>query len=682
MELLTMIIEMLTIKNFRQFLGSHKLTLSTDPFKNVTVVHGSNGSGKTSLLNAFKWCFYGETDFDTLNDNILNEAAIQQANEGDFIELSVDVNFIQDEKRYYVRRAQTFKCLGPMNTVVVDVPQLTIDITEKDGQTKRSKSPNVDLLAILPKDLQPYFFFNGERIEHIASVNQSVQIQDAIRKLMGLELVERAITHLDKAKNQYRKELRSTVSEEHQQLHDQVLLEEEKIKLYEDNIVKHNRREEESEAIISKLERDLKQYEESRALQRKAEELGVQLDQKNNEKSAVKSEQVSLLNKKAFLVLSEEMFTSCSRLVERNRKKGVLPYGIKEQFVEDLIDIGSCICGTLIKSGSAEHEHLLDVKRSAGNDNQESVYTSVSTILNLQKDEVRGFKDDYDKASNKLINLNRDIEFIQNELDDISALLSKHHDTKISDLEKEKLKQKSIHYDAATKKGIALSNLEDSKNTKKSLENKLEALEDQKSQQNISNLRMKKASFLVEKLKELRESLSNQIRIQLSSKVDSTFQSIIRKPVRAIIDDNYKLQILKKDNTGEEYVVSEQSTGERQVTSLSFIASIIALAKEKHGKKGLFINGGLYPLVMDSPFGALDDDYREKVASCVSDMAEQVIVFVSNSQWQGKVKAACEPKMGKSYQLVYHSPTVKENTENEYVRSSANGFEYTTLKEA
>ena len=83
-------IESLSINNFRQFCGEVTLELSTDPDKNVTVVHGANGSGKTSLLNAFKWCFYGQTDFDTLNENILNEAAIQSVpEEGGVIDLSI-----------------------------------------------------------------------------------------------------------------------------------------------------------------------------------------------------------------------------------------------------------------------------------------------------------------------------------------------------------------------------------------------------------------------------------------------------------------------------------------------------------------------------------------------------------------------------------------------------------------
>lgn len=78
-------LQRLTLKNFRQFYGEQVLHFSTSSQQNVTIIHGENGAGKTSLLNAFKWAFYGETDFDTGNQNIVNERAIVEATEGDEI---------------------------------------------------------------------------------------------------------------------------------------------------------------------------------------------------------------------------------------------------------------------------------------------------------------------------------------------------------------------------------------------------------------------------------------------------------------------------------------------------------------------------------------------------------------------------------------------------------------------
>lgn len=676
-----MIIEAISISNFRQFYGEISLEMSTEPNKNITVVHGANGSGKTSLLNAFKWCFYGETDFDTSNDNILNEASIQNHEDGDFLDLRIKVKFTHDNKQYEAIRSQRFKRLSSIKAEPLEDSKFVLDVTNGDGQTIRSKSPYVELQSILPLNLQPYFFFNGERIEHIAGVNEGVQIQEAIRKLMGLEVVDRAVVHVEKSKNQYRKLVRQKVSSEQQKLHDLIESLESNIKHYDEKRQKAKRVESLAHSEIKRIDRELKKYEKSRDLQKKRNMLEAQLKSNDTELISTRTRQKRLIDENGFLVLSSDIFKNCSALVEENRKKGVLPYGIKEQFIDDRIEMKSCICGTRIQEGSKELECLLEVRKTAGTDEQESAYTSVSALLKGHSEIVVRYNRDYSETADQVRDIISKNNKIRREIDEISAQLIHLDDNKIANLESLHLLESKKYKEAISDVGIATNEkTEDEKRLKKEKE-KLERLEDQKSKQDIANRRMKKAQLISDALSSLRESLSNQVRVELSERVDRTFQSIIRKPVRAIIDEEYKLQVLKTAPTGEEYVVAEQSTGERQVTSLSFISSIISLAKERHNKKSLFFQGGLYPLVMDSPFGALDDDYRSKVAGEVSQLAEQVIMFVSNSQWKGNVKSACENKVGKSYQLIYHSPKIEESKQNEYTVHSDTGYEFTTLKE-
>ena len=676
-----MLIESITITNFRQFFGEVSLDFSTDPVRNVTVVHGANGSGKTSLLNAFKWSFYGETDFDTQNENILNEAAIQAQPKGGHTNLAVAVKFTHEGRRYDAIRKQQYKCLGGNRAESIEKSVFTLDVSGSDGQTKRSKSPYVELRAILPQDLQPYFFFNGERIEHIAGVNQGLLIRDAIRKLMGLELVDRAVDHVEKAKNLYRKVVREEVSEEQKELHDLISGLEQDLKRYDDAIVKSKRQEEMAKGELSRITRELKQFEKSRELQEKRDLLEKQFALNKDELARIRTIQKRLISENGFLVLSSNMFDKCQDLVEENRKKGVLPYGIKEQFIDDRIDLGSCICGTTVVKGSNEHKCLLEIRGTAGSDDLESSYTSVSALLKSRKEILGKYNRDYREESERLKELGAANELIYIEMNEISAQLTQIDDHKIARLESDHVKQVRERDLAIGDRGSAFNSRESDKAKLEEHNQLLARLEEQKNKQNIASNRMAKATSLANVLSSLRESLSDQVRVDLSARVDETFQSIIRKPVRAVIDDEYRLQILKAASSGEEYLVNEQSTGERQVTSLSFIASIIALAREKHSKKGLFFQGGLYPLVMDSPFGALDDDYREKVAASVSELAEQVIMFVSNSQWSGKVKSACSGKVGKSFQLVYHSPKLEPGSEDQYTRSSINGFEYSTVKE-
>ncbi|MNF00456.1 hypothetical protein D3C80_1992880 [compost metagenome] len=74
---------------------------------------------------------------------------------------------------------------------------------------------------------------------------------------------------------------------------------------------------------------------------------------------------------------------------------------------------------------------------------------------------------------------------------------------------------------------------------------------------------------------------------------------------------------------------------------------------------------------MDSPFGALDPEYRQKVANLIPALADQVIVMVSKSQWRGEVESELSKRLGKQYTLKYHKPDQGSNEK----------FEYTNLEE-
>ena len=53
-----MILQELTVNNFRQFKGEQNLKFAGLGQQNVTVIHAENGFGKTALLNALHWGFW------------------------------------------------------------------------------------------------------------------------------------------------------------------------------------------------------------------------------------------------------------------------------------------------------------------------------------------------------------------------------------------------------------------------------------------------------------------------------------------------------------------------------------------------------------------------------------------------------------------------------------------------
>lgn len=52
-----MIINKIKLNNFFRFYGEQEINCSIDDKKNVIVLIGENGRGKTTLLSAFNWVF-------------------------------------------------------------------------------------------------------------------------------------------------------------------------------------------------------------------------------------------------------------------------------------------------------------------------------------------------------------------------------------------------------------------------------------------------------------------------------------------------------------------------------------------------------------------------------------------------------------------------------------------------
>lgn len=669
----------IAIVNFRQFWKEVKIHFSCDELKNVTVIHGANGAGKTSLLNAFKWCFYGKTDFDTNTENILNESAIQAASTGEDIELKVIVIFEDQGCTYEVKRsARYIKKIG-METENLNLGQFNILKTGLNGETYNIEAPHAEINKVLPETLQPYFFFNGERIEKLAGVNESAQIKEAIKRLMGLKQVERAQRHLKKVSKLFRAEAASQQGIDSKNLAEKINALESALdeqKQLQARVCDDLKR---AELSIESLDKRLETHKEVRFLQETRKSLNNQNEEIEDQIIANIEERKNLLDRNRTILLAKSIVDKCGHLVDENRKKGVLPYKVRAPFIDDLISSGTCICGRHLDESSSTA--LEEAKVNAGNDDLDSAYASVTFFIKGFESRYKLYQDEASKLISKNRSLSEKFDANKTEMLEISARIQNSDDHKITELEnrRKELDDERAEYKASLK---LLDDSIPSLNQQLNTENKLWDKEQKKQEiHNLTQARLESTERIYKALELLNQSFTETVREDLSNKVGETFKRIIRKNMNAFIDNEFRLRVEKQTGSGS-FDAKEQSTGEKQVTSLSFISSIISLAKEKHASGGAFFKGGLYPLVMDSPFGALDDDYRLKVAENISELADQVIIFVSNSQWNGNVKKACEDKVGNHYRLVHYSNSRAANSleHQDFLRYSEMPGEYSVVE--
>ena len=102
-----MLLKSLKLKDFRQFKGEQSVVFSTDPDKNVTIIMGENGSGKTTFAQAFTWCLYGATDFD--DKMLLCKSTRQKMMPGDEEKVRVEIELTHNGTDYTVIREQMYK---------------------------------------------------------------------------------------------------------------------------------------------------------------------------------------------------------------------------------------------------------------------------------------------------------------------------------------------------------------------------------------------------------------------------------------------------------------------------------------------------------------------------------------------------------------------------------------------
>ena len=86
--------------------------------------------------------------------------------------------------------------------------------TQADGQAIRVSNPVGTMNAILPVNVREYFLFDGEKIDNFAKPEAAAQVQEAIRLVLKLEVLERARDHLEGAAQEYRRELKQVSSAE------------------------------------------------------------------------------------------------------------------------------------------------------------------------------------------------------------------------------------------------------------------------------------------------------------------------------------------------------------------------------------------------------------------------------------------------------------------------------------
>lgn len=191
-------INKLEISDFRVFRGVHTISLTPrhkyGKSRPIVLFGGLNGAGKTSILSAIRLALYGkqaigptisQKDYETfLRDSVHQSPTLLVNPEGARISLDFTHSNLGKVSEYYVTRDWTLKGKSVAESLTI----------AKDGQLLAELSQDQCqsfLNELVPLGVSELFFFDGEKISELAEEKGSVALGTAIKRLLGIDIIER-----------------------------------------------------------------------------------------------------------------------------------------------------------------------------------------------------------------------------------------------------------------------------------------------------------------------------------------------------------------------------------------------------------------------------------------------------------------------------------------------------------
>jgi DNA sulfur modification protein DndD len=203
--------------NFR-LLRDLTIDFSGEEEKNLTVIRAENETGKTTILTALQWALYGDSALPNkgkefrlhpLDWNLENSARVPVAVTVDF-EIPRFHRNVENRRQYRIVRSAFEELEGVAWKRAASSVQL-YRLSETGAEP--IDSPDAFINDELPPELREVFFTDGDRALSFvdADVSQTTKrdrVQQAIRSLLGLGVLEDSIKHVKKSASEVNKKAR------------------------------------------------------------------------------------------------------------------------------------------------------------------------------------------------------------------------------------------------------------------------------------------------------------------------------------------------------------------------------------------------------------------------------------------------------------------------------------------
>lgn len=191
-----MVINSITLTNFQCYFGEMKFEFKAG----LNVVIGDNGAGKSKLYDAFYWVLYDQV-FDSLNrefkktnqvkGNLVSDKAKALCEPGEMVKTEVEMVVYNPKQEMEYTLTRSYTVSKNDSGVLRQDPESNFTILKTDKfKISRPMVNQADIASllkgILPDDVKPYMWFQGEQVDSLIDFKNNSTLTHAINVLSDI----------------------------------------------------------------------------------------------------------------------------------------------------------------------------------------------------------------------------------------------------------------------------------------------------------------------------------------------------------------------------------------------------------------------------------------------------------------------------------------------------------------
>lgn len=647
-------IESIQIHNFRQYRDEQISFPKVQGKKDIHIIIGENGEGKTNILNALTWCLYGEelhlgdrnTAIYTINSSVVNELRSKGEEQG---VMSVKVVLSDSDSQIEFERIATYHitdsdavCINQNITAYVSGGARGGDIIEQKEEV------DMWISRYVPREINEYIFFDGELLDRYFKEAQRSNIENGIKNLTQATILEKTIKGLD---NYVRMELSPAIEkmgddkvreaeENYKKAYDAYSAQQDKVKGIEANLSLLKEKIEELSGVI-------RGHENLKDIQNELEELDEKIDTLSTNEKQAKEDLIDFAQEYYTLFALYPALKSFYDRIKTEEQNGKLPPKIDRELLQSIFDNKKClICGNdHLDNDNLEHVLSLLKKFDVSSDTSAEL-NQASSALQALFEKMKDYKKRKEQIQRQISFIEGELEKADNRRKEVDAILKTIPNTESI---RKAIEQRDIYsgqYDEDKEKlgreKLILEGCETAERDAKEEKDKAIAKNGK-----LDAFRKKLDFCETSKqiLSKIKDDILLECRNEMQQETFRIFDQLIWKKgefTKVNILDDYAFQLLDKYGA---QTVGSCSAAERALLALSFTIAL----QQTSGHDSL--------LYIDTPLGRVGEKNRGNFTDVLTEVAEskQVILSFTPTEYDANVRARLDGRYSSFNQLTFEN---------------------------